>query len=168
MQNVINSLAVFAFLGVVVALFAISALLRTVRELQQAALAVPVPGASAVRRVTRFASGDERPTFVLVVTDQCPSCEQRAARLAAIAPGLPAGHLSMLSAGPDPLRWIEGAGHIQAVVDAELLGSVAVGATPSLVKYAPDGTEEWRRVVGSDQDLDRLLGADVPESSNAR
>ncbi|WP_062357541.1 hypothetical protein [Herbidospora yilanensis] len=169
MQNVINSLAVFGFLGMVIALFAISALLRIVRELQQAVLAVPAaPGPDTVRRVTRFASADGRPTFVLVVSEQCPSCRARAVHLAGMPPGRVKGRLVLLSAGEAGAAWAGPAPHVEAVVDAELLGSVAVGATPSLVKYAPDGTEEWRRAVGSDPDLDRLLGVDLPESSNVR
>ncbi|NAS26762.1 hypothetical protein GT755_34455 [Herbidospora sp. NEAU-GS84] len=168
-QNVVNSLAVFAFLGMVIALFAISALLRIVRELQQAVLAVPAaPGPDAVRRVPRFASADGRPTFVLVVSEQCPSCRDRAAHLAGMPPGRVDGRLVLLSAGEACAAWAGPAPHVEAVVDADLLGSVAVGATPSLVKYAPDGAEEWRRVVGSDPDLDRLLGVDLPESSNVR
>ncbi|WP_030455381.1 hypothetical protein [Herbidospora cretacea] len=168
-QNVVNSLAVFAFLGMVIALFAISALLRIVRELQQAVLAATAaPGPDAVRRVTRFASADGRPTFVLVVSEQCPSCRDRAAHLAGLPPGRVDGHLVLLSAGEAGAAWVGSAPHVEAVVDAGLLGSVAVGATPSLVKYAPDGAEEWRRMVGSDPDLDRLLGVDLPESSNVR
>ncbi|MFC6087067.1 hypothetical protein [Sphaerisporangium aureirubrum] len=168
MQNVVNSLAVFAFLGMVLALFAISALLKTVRELQRAVLATPVPGATGVRRMARFESPDDDPTFVLVVSEQCQSCRERAAHLAAIPSGLLQGHLTTLSASAACAAWVAGADHVRAVVDADLLGSVAVGATPSLVKYAPDGTEEWRRVVGSDADLDRLLGVDMSESSNVR
>ncbi|GAA1521678.1 hypothetical protein GCM10009677_63420 [Sphaerisporangium rubeum] len=164
MQNVVNSLAVFAFLGMVIALFAISALLRTVRELRQAVLATPVPATPAVRRIARFQSPDERPTYVLVVTEQCLSCRERAAHLAVIPPGLLQGHLTLLGSTDAGARWVHGADHITVVADAELLGAVAVGATPSLVKYAADGTEEWRRVVGSDGDLERLLG--VTESSN--
>ncbi len=167
-QNVVNSLAVFAFLGMVVALFAISALLRTVRELQQAVLAAPAPGPAAVRRLARFASADGRPTFVLVVSEHCLSCRDRAGHLASIPPGAIDGHLIQLSATEACAAWVERAPHVSAVTDAELLGSVAVGATPSLVKYAPDGAEEWRRAVGSDPDLDRLLGVDQPESSNVR
>jgi hypothetical protein len=168
MQTVVNSLAVFAFLGVVIALFAISALLKTVRELQQAVLATPAPTTAGIRRIARFASPDELPTFVLVVSEHCLSCRERATHLATIPPGLLQGHLTTLSASAACARWTDGADHVQAVVDAELLGSVAVGATPSLVRYAPDGTEEWRRVVGSDQDLERLLGMNMTESSNAR
>ncbi|MEO3808040.1 hypothetical protein ABGB17_03465 [Sphaerisporangium sp. B11E5] len=164
MQNVVNSLAVFAFLGMVISLFAVSALLKMVRELRRAVLATPVPATATVRRVARFASPDGLPTFVLVVSEQCLSCRERAARLAAIPPGLIRGHLTLLSASAACARWAEGADHIRAVTDADLLGSVAVGATPSLVRYAPDGTEEWRRVVGSDGDLERLL--DMSESSN--
>nr|WP_062343099.1 hypothetical protein [Herbidospora sakaeratensis] len=168
-QNVVNSLAVFAFLGMVIALFAISALLRIVRELQQAVLAAPAtPGPDSVRKVARFASSDGRPTFVLVVSEQCPSCRARAVHLAGMPPGRVGGHTVLLAAAEACAAWVEAAPHVEAVVDADLLGSVAVGATPSLVKYAPDGAEEWRRVVGSDPDLDRLLGVDLPESSNVR
>ncbi|WP_062428507.1 hypothetical protein [Herbidospora daliensis] len=170
MQNVVNSLAVFAFLGMVIALFAISALLRIVRELQQAVISAlaAVSGPETVRRVARFASSDGRPTFVLVVSEQCPSCRARAVHLAGMPSGQVGGHLVLLAAAEACAAWVEAAPHVEAVVDADLLGSVAVGATPSLVKYAPDGAEEWRRVVGSDPDLDRLLGVDLPESSNVR
>jgi hypothetical protein len=171
-QNVVNSLAVLAFLGTVVALFALSALLRLVRELQQAVMAASAaaPGAAGVRHVPRFASGGTDPTFVLVVSEHCPSCRDRAARLAAIAAaGTAPGRLAMLAPGDGCAAWVAGSG-VEVVADAALLGALAVGATPSLVRFAPDGAEEWRRVVGSDGDLDRLLAprAHVSQSSDVR
>jgi hypothetical protein len=166
MQNVFNSLAVLAFLGAIVALFAFSALLKIVRELQQAALAGPTPY-SGVREVSRFASQDGLPTFVLVVSEHCQSCRDRAARLASLPAGSVRGHLVMLSGGLAVAGWAEGADDVTVITEPELLGSIAVGVTPTLVKYATDGTEEWRRVVGSDTDLDRQLGLgmDIAQSS---
>ncbi|MDP4504814.1 hypothetical protein [Nonomuraea turcica] len=168
MQNIVNSLAVLSFLGMVIALFALSALLRMVRDLQQAALATGAPAPSAVaaaRTVPRFASPDERPTFVLVVTEHCQSCRERAARLAAVSDGRVGGHLKLLSAADACAEWTAGT-DIESIVNADLLGAVAVGVTPSLVKYAPDGAEIWRRAVGSDDDLDRHL--EVRSSANVR
>ncbi|TMR93519.1 hypothetical protein [Nonomuraea basaltis] len=169
MQNIINSLAVLAFLGMIIALFALSALLRTVRELQQAALAASAQGSvtPGVRSVARFASTDGRPTFLLVVSEHCASCRERAERLAVVADGRVEGHLKMLSAGAACGTWVEGT-KIEFIADSDLLGRVAIGATPSLVKYAPDGTEAWRRVVGSDNDLDQYLGAQSSDVANVR
>jgi hypothetical protein len=168
-QNIVNSLAVLAFLGMIIALFALSALLRTVRELQQAAMAASsrVPAAPATRSVSRFASTDGRPTFVLVVSEHCPSCRERAEHLAVVADGRVEGHLKLLSASAACAAWVGGAS-IEFIADADLLGTVAIGATPALVKYAPDGTETWRRVVGSDDDLDRHLGAQSSDAANVR
>ncbi len=106
--------------------------LRIVRELQQACAgrtaAEPGPDA-AVRRVARFASADGRPTFVLVVSEQCPSCRARAVHLAGTPSGRVEGHLVLLSAAEACAAWVEPAPHVEAAVDADLLGSVAVGAT---------------------------------------
>lgn len=169
MQNVINSLAILAFLGVIVALFALSALLKMVRELQRAALgaSAQVPVEPGVRSVSRFASLDGRPTFVLVVSDHCLSCRERAERLAVVAGDRVEGHLKLLSAASACAAWVAGT-KIDCIVDADLLGTVAVGVTPSLVKYAPDGTEAWRRVVGSDDDLNRYLKDQSSDVANVR
>ncbi|MEU7894080.1 hypothetical protein AB0B45_14585 [Nonomuraea sp. NPDC049152] len=167
MQNVVNSLAVLSFLGTVLLLFAFAALLRMVRDLQQAAAKGPAPAGTtpATRSVPRFASGDERPTFVLVVTETCPMCRERASRLMEVS-GAAAGHLVLLSAAERCAEWVEGEA-VTAIVDATLLGTIAVGATPTLIKYSPSGEEQWRRVVGSNADLDAFLEA-APVTADER
>lgn len=165
MQNVINSLAVLGLLGTVVSLFAVSALLRMVSQLRQE-LTILANSASAdsfsaaPRSVERFADADGRDLFVLVVEEHCHNCEARSRHLAAIADRVP-GRLALLTADQGCAAWVTGTG-IAVVVDSALLGQVAVGATPTLLKYGADGTEVWRRVAGSDADLDSYLEVGAP------
>ncbi|MDI6103048.1 hypothetical protein QLQ12_30980 [Actinoplanes sp. NEAU-A12] len=167
MQNVINSLAVLGLLGTVISLFAVSALLRMVSQLRQelTVLANSTPADSfsaASRRVERFADADGRALFVLVVEEHCHNCEARSRHLAEIAGQVP-GRLALLTADPGCAEWVAGTG-IAVMVDSKLLGQVAVGATPTLLKYGADGAEQWRRVAGSDADLDSYLEAGAPAS----
>lgn len=168
MRAFLDSLTVLSFLGTVLLLFAFAALLAMVRELQGKLLRAQaaVPAAPVVRTVDRFASDDGAPTFVLVVSEHCPNCRDRAHRLAAVAgPGL-SGHAVLLASAERCAAWVADS-QVLPVIDSALVGTVAVGATPTLVKYAADGTEQWRRVVGSDDDLDAFLAADSPERLSA-
>ncbi|MFF5213471.1 hypothetical protein [Streptosporangium sp. NPDC000396] len=159
MQTIVNSLAVFSFLGVIIALFAISALLKLVRGLQQTVtgMTVAAPAVTAIRSIERFAAGGEQTTFVLVVEEHCMNCAARARRLAEIATAGVTSRLVLLSAQQKCAEWVSGT-DVTAVIDSELLGRIAVGATPTLVKYSADGAEVWRRAVGSDDDLDAFIG----------
>lgn len=165
MQSAINALAVLSFLGTALLFFAFSALLKAVRELQAALVrtqsGAPVP--KAARSNTRFRSDDGRPTFVLVVSELCGNCRDRTAHLSATAGSATAGHVVVLCASGCS-DWIADSS-VTSIVDAELLGALGVGAMPSLIRYTPDGTEEWRRVIGSDEDLDTLLGIDSKTSN---
>jgi hypothetical protein len=169
MQNIMNTIAVLALLGTVISLFALSALLKMVRDLQNEvrgmASVAPVP--TMQRSVPRFASADGLPTFVLVVREECYLCADRARRLALVAGSAVQGHLVLLAATPGCADWVAST-DVTAIIDADLLGTVAVGGTPSLVKYAADGTEEWRRAVGSDEDLDTYLGVSAQEPIEVR
>lgn len=167
MRAFLDSLAVLSFLGTVLLLFAFAAMLNMVRELQSKLLSAQAASAApAVRSVDRFASGDGLPTFVLVVSEHCPNCRERAHRLAAVAGPDLSGHVVLLGPADRCAEWVADS-QVLPIIDANLVGTVAVGATPTLVKYFPDGTEEWRRVVGSDDDLDAFLAVSSPERSRA-
>lgn len=168
MRAFLDSLAVLSFLGTVLLLFAFASLLGMVRELQGKLLRAQAaaPAAPAVRSVPRFGSDDGLPTYVLVVSEHCPNCRERARRLADTAGPDRPWHAVVLGSADRCAEWVAGS-QVLPVVDSALVGTVAVGATPSLVKYSPDGTEEWRRVVGSDEDLDALLTVSPAERSNA-
>ncbi|MFD1939568.1 MULTISPECIES: hypothetical protein [Nonomuraea] len=169
MQNIVNSLAVLAFLGTVLALFALSAMLRMIRDLQNATIkaAVATVDHTTPRVVERFGDADGRPTYVLVVTAVCGNCEERALHLARVAHAVPDAHLVLLSATLSCAEWVAGT-PVEAVIDAELLGRIAVGATPTLLKYTAGGVEEWRRLAGSDDDLDTMLGVSAADQRGSR
>ena len=162
MQTVFNSIAALSLLGVVLLLFASSALLRIVRDLQagltdlQAATGPGQFGGMAAMTVAEFASPDDRPTYVVVVDAACPACHDRARDLTDVAVGYQGGHLAVLTTDPACEAWFPD-GSVRVTVDSALLGRVGVGVTPTMLKYDPDGTELWRRVVGSQEDLHRLL-----------
>ena len=164
MQSAINSLAVLSFLGTALLFFAFSALLKTVRELQAALVRAQsgAPAPNITRSNSRFRSDDGLPTFVLVVSEHCDKCRDRTRHLNAGAGATVAGHLVVLCASGCS-DWISDP-TVTPIVDAELLGALGVGAMPSLIRYTPDGTEQWRRVVGSDEDLDTLLEIDSKTS----
>ncbi|GGP05396.1 hypothetical protein LDL08_06320 [Nonomuraea glycinis] len=168
MRAFLDSLTVLSFLGTVLLLFAFAAMLNMVRELQGKLLQAQAaaPAAPAVRSVDRFGSADGLPTFVLVVSEHCPNCRERAHHLAAVAGPDLSGHAVLLASADRCAEWVA-AGEVLPVIDAALVGTVAVGATPTLVKYAADGTEEWRRVVGSDDDLDAFLAVSPSERLSA-
>jgi hypothetical protein len=167
MQSVVNSLAVLSFLGVILLLFANSALLRIVRDLQQAVTqmraATPTASDQAHLRVEPFARNDDRPTFALVVDSACPACRERSVHLAELASD-PSRVLLAVSADEACAAWFAGTG-VQARIDSDLLGHVGVNVTPTLIKYDHTGREQWRRVVASDADLDRLLAAEPAAAS---
>ncbi|MDX6235537.1 MAG: hypothetical protein QOG10_352 [Kribbellaceae bacterium] len=165
MQSAINSLAVLSFLGTALLFFAFSALLKTVRELQAGLVRTQsgAPAPNVTRSNSRFRSDDGLPTFVLVVSERCNNCRDRTRRLVEVAGVAVAGHVVVLCAS-GCTDWVPDS-EVTPIADADLLGVLGVGAMPSLVRYAPDGTEEWRRVVGSDEDLDALLGIDSKTSS---
>jgi hypothetical protein len=147
MQTVFNSIAVLALLAVVLLLFANAALLKMVRDLQ-AGLAEVQAGSGTfsggpAMTMPEFAAPDELPTYVLVA-------------------GYASGHLAALTGDQACADWLAGT-PVRVTVDRAVLGRVGVGVTPTLLKYGSDGVEAWRRLVGSDEDLLRLLGTpDAP------
>jgi hypothetical protein len=161
MRTVTNSLAVLALLGAVLSMFAFSALLKMVRDLQAAVLelrAAGGPAAEAPGSLPELAAPDGRPTFALVVDAHCPACRDRARRLVDLAPQVTAGNLIVITADDECASWVGGAGDRLAVrVDPVLLGRMGVGVTPALVKFDPVGGEVWRRILADDDDLIRLL-----------
>ena len=160
MQTVVNSLAVLAFLGVVLLLFANSALLRIVRDQQAAMADLRAVTMSATdqghRQVDAFARNDNRPTFAIVVDSACPACHDRSLRFTKYASNEPAQAFAAVSADPVAGEWFSGTA-VATHVDADLLGHIGVSVTPTLIKYDGTGREQWRRVVASDADLERLL-----------
>ncbi|MFI5915751.1 hypothetical protein [Dactylosporangium sp. NPDC051541] len=169
MTSMFNAIAVLALLGVVLLLFANSALLKMVRDLQRALVEAQAGGhgafgATPAMTVPRFAAGDGRSTYVLVVDASCPACRDRAEDYAQLSRAAPAGELVALVKDQACAVWFA-ASAVRVEFDAALLGTVGVGVTPMLIRYDPDGTEAWRRVVGSREDLDRFL--EISESGAA-
>jgi hypothetical protein len=169
MRTVTDSLAVLALLGAVLSMFAFSALLKRVRDLQAAVLELRVmggPAAEAPRPLPELAAPDGRPTFALVVDAHC-ACRDRTRRLVDLAPQVTAGNLIMITADDQCASWIGGAGDRLAVrVDPMLLGRMGVGVTPALVKFDPAGGEVWRRILADDDDLTRLLELSPARAGN--
>jgi hypothetical protein len=159
-QTVVNSLAVLAFLCVVLLLFANSALLRIVRDLQAAMADLRAVSTSTGDRahlqVDAFARDDNRPTFAMVVDAACPACHDRSLRFTKHAGDDPAHAYAAVSADRVAGEWFAGT-DVAAHVDADLLGHIGVSVTPTLIRYDGTGREQWRRVVASDADLERLL-----------
>jgi len=166
MANVFEAVAVLALLGVVLLLFANSALLKMVRDLQQALAETGGGGLGATPAMTlpQFAAGDGRATYVLVVDAGCPACRDRAADYARLGGGPTGGELVALVKDRTCAEWFDGSA-VRVVLDPALLGTVGVGVTPMLLKYAADGTEQWRRVIGSRQDLQRFTAAQAMEAN---
>jgi hypothetical protein len=166
MQTVFNSIAVLALLAVVLLLFANAALLKMVRDLQ-AGLAEVQAGSGTfsggpAMTMPEFAAPDELPTYVLVVDAGCPNCHDRAVGYGRLSAGYASGHLAALTGDQACADWLAGT-PVRVTVDRAVLGRVGVGVTPTLLKYGSDGVEAWRRLVGSDEDLLRLLGTpDAP------
>lgn len=152
MQTAINSLLIFCVLGLVGVAVVQAALLRDVRALQNAMADVtPAPR----RQVAAFAGADV--TYVLVVSAHCPACEGRA-RALACADTSENGRTVLLSADAAASTWVAGS-PVETVIDPYLLGELGVDVTPLLLRYDADGNERFRRPVGSDDDLHRLLAA---------
>jgi hypothetical protein len=115
-------------------------------------------GGTPVMTLPQFGSDDERPTYVLVVDANCLACRDRADDYARLSGSGLTGHLVALTKDPACAGWFTGSA-VHVVLDPVLLGTVGVGVTPMLLEYGPDGTERWRRVVGSRLDLHRLVDA---------
>jgi hypothetical protein len=145
---------VFSVLGVVLLMLIVAVLLRDVRGLQAAMANVVQPLRT---RVPAFASRTDPPgdTFVLAVSTHCPACEARALALARAASER-TGRIVLLSADATPAAWVDGAA-VEVIADPVLLGELRVDVTPMLLRYDPDGGERFRKPVGSDNDLRRLL-----------
>ena len=166
MQSVINAAAVLALLGVVLLLFANSALLRSVRELQAGMAELHAATGASFRTpgpltLPEFATADGRHTAVLIVDAGCPACRARADDLAEIHLRSDSGdRLLALTKDTTCAAWFHGTG-IDVRTDSDLLGRLAVGVTPTLLRFDPDGTEQWRRVIGARPDLPPLLGPGI-------
>ncbi|GAA0923166.1 TlpA family protein disulfide reductase [Virgisporangium aurantiacum] len=161
MASVMYSLTVLALMGVVLLLIATSAMLKMIRDLQAAVIDLQTHGGPALAgtpamTIAEYASGDEQPTYVLVVSASCPACRERSREFVDLATEYAGGHLAALTEEPACATWFDGTG-VAVAVDPMLLGRIGVGVTPTLLKYGADGTESWRRVVGSVGDLRRLL-----------
>lgn len=164
MEEAIDALAVMAFIGVVILLFGVSAILRIVRDLQSSEL-LRRDSHPDVRRVQEFATGGSHTwTCVLVVSARCPACQARAGHFS--QRGSPPTLNRILLAPHDSCRsWAHDGSAV--VIDPVLMGKVGVTATPTLVVYDAAGLEQWRRIVGSDDELDLLLRRALYEQRNA-
>jgi hypothetical protein len=164
MQTVANSLIVFSLLGVVLLMFVVAALLRDVRDLQRAMANVAPPRR---KQVSAFASHAAQPqdTFVLVVSLHCPACQARSAALEQVASWAP-GRVVLLSADAGVAAWVDGSA-VEVIIDSVLLGELGADVTPLLLRYDADGNERFRRPVGSDEDLRRLLEAESAKQTTS-
>lgn len=107
-------------------------------------------------QVDAFARNDNQPTFAMVVDSACPACHDRSLRFAKHAGNDSARAFAAVSADRVAGEWFSGTA-VAVHIDADLLGHIGVSVTPTLIKYDGTGREQWRRVVASDADLERLL-----------
>src|SRR5262245_54413127 len=112
MQSVVNSLAVLAFLGVVLLLFANSALLKLVRDLQVALaemrLGIPQVEDRSHLNVPALADAAGGETYLLIVDDRCPACAERARRFVEVAANGRPGRMVAASADVQCATWFDG------------------------------------------------------------
>ena len=149
MQSLINGLAVLAFVGVVVLLFGLAAMLSIVRSLQKAVVTGTAPARRA-EPLVELASGSVG-TVALVVSATCPACRERAAHFSTLESEASAVRLVLVSTDPSCAAWAGGS--VDAVVDSALVGKIAPTATPMVVYVDATGTERFRRLIGSDEEL---------------
>jgi len=150
MQSLINGLAVFSFVGVVILLFGLAALLSMVRGLQQAVIAT-APAAGPSRLVPELALPGLH-TVALVVSASCLACRERAAHLGTLVDGARRGiRLALVSSDPTCASWVTAG--VEAVIDPSIVGRIAPTATPLLICIDEVGEEKFRRLIGSDDDL---------------
>lgn len=155
MRPVFEALAVLAFVGVVLLLFAWSALLSAVRELQQARRSER-PGVGPAPVVRGLADPDGRATVALVVDSACELCHERLADFVPLAPALRNRDVRPVVVGSDDgvRSWSSAPGdELPVLVDASVWSDLAVPATPLLAAVEPDGTLRWQRLVGSREEL---------------
>lgn len=152
MRTAVDSLVVLCLLGLIGLAVVQAALLRDVRELRDAMAGVVRP---ARRQVAAFAGAAG--TYVLVVSAHCPACRARARALAAADPRQDRRTV-LLTADATAAEWVAGS-TVETIVDPFLLGELGADVTPMLLRYDADGNERFRRPVGSDDDLHRLLAA---------
>lgn len=154
MGPVFEALAVLAFLGVVLLLFAWSALLSTIRELQEAnRLDRPRLGAPPV--VRGLADPDGRVTAALVVDASCELCHERLAEFVPLSGRLRERDVRPVVVGSDESvrSWMNGSGELPVLVDPTVWSDLAVPATPLLAAVEPGGALRWQRLVGSREEL---------------
>jgi hypothetical protein len=160
MQQVVNALAVLAFLGVVLLLFGCSALLHQVRELRGAVL---TGGATSLGAsvLPQFANQRGRVTALLVVDEHCRDCRERVAGLAGLAGSAGLADVVVVGNSGAVAGWPTAPG-VRVETDPALWNSLAVSATPTLVTLDPTGGVLRRQVVGSDEELAAALAAEPP------
>lgn len=154
MRPVFEALAVLAFVGVVLLMFAWSALLSSVRELQQARrLDRPTAGAAPI--VRGLADPGGRATIALVVDAGCELCHERLGDFAAAAADLDPSAVRPVVVGADESvrSWASAGQRLPVIVDPTVWSDLAVPATPLLAAVEPDGELRWQRLVGSREEL---------------
>lgn len=152
MRPVFEAMAVLALVGVVVLLFAWSALLATVRELQAARRSEGDSGPGLVRVVRGLADPDGRLTVALVVEADCASCRERLGEFGALAATLRTRDMRPLVVAADH-RLAATDPDLPVIVDPTVWTDLAVPATPLLAAVEPDGQVRWQRLIGSHDEL---------------
>jgi hypothetical protein len=153
-QSVVNGLALLSFLGVVILMLGGAAMLRSIKDLQQAVLRPPVASSSA-----RIALPGHDPRLVLVVDDDCTGCIERVADLNRLLTGDAAFkgfRVLLLASRPAVAGWPTAPG-LTALIDPGLVGSLAVVATPTSILFDGSGRELSRRAIGSEDELREVL-----------
>ena len=168
MQSAINALAVFSFVGVVVLFFGVATLLKIVRDLQSDLLNRPAAAGGVMPSSLSDIAEDGRAVLVLAVSGSCPECRDRATELVALAERSSL-RMVLVSADRNCADW--GSPAVRVMVDARLLGQLAVAAVPTAIRYDAGGAELARRIVGSSDELAAVAEAGVenlvPSGSHA-
>lgn len=152
MRPVFEAMAVLALVGVVVLLFAWSALLATVRELQAARRAETGTRQGPSRAVPGLTDPDGRLTVALVVESDCASCHERLADFEPLAAQLRGHGVRPVVVASDH-RAAAASPDLPVVLDPGVWTDLAVAATPLLAAVEPDGQLRWQRLVGSREEL---------------
>jgi len=148
MSSVALGLAIIALIGVLAIAFAVAELLRMVRGLQDGLRDVatrsgtPAREPDVVHETLRSDKG--RRTIYFATSPDCPICAER---LEDFAPAIleSSDDLIVVSNRPGSEAYADGA--ITAIHAPEVVGQLAIQATPAVVVIDADGREVLRRVV---------------------
>lgn len=148
MTSVAFGLAVLSLIGVIALAFAIAELHRTLRELQDGLRTLVFRQGGLGDRTPTVHEGlrspDGRRTVYFATSPDCPVCAER---LAEFAPRVASGpdRLVVVTNRPGSTPLVDAA--VTPILDRELVGQLAIQATPAVVVIDSDGREVMRRVI---------------------